>query len=94
MGILDTKHTDLPWPLSLIPRRWTAIPSVVRPWTLGYDRDVPPAGAWTLAFSRYGVMGSFQTKGRWLFRMGTFRYDYVDLYYELVTLTLKRLKAM
>lgn len=25
MGILDRKHTDWPWPFSLIPRRWTAL---------------------------------------------------------------------
>lgn len=34
MGILDKKHTDWPWPFSLIPRRWTAfnwgVPELVK----------------------------------------------------------------
>ena len=87
--ILDEKHTDWPWPLSLIPRRWTAIPSDKGPWSIGYQKDVPPPGRWTLAFSRYGFMFSVNARG-WLFRVGTFRYDYVDKYFQIPTLTLKR----
>jgi len=37
-------HTDLIWPLSLIPRKWTAVESTHPPCTFGYDGDVPPAG--------------------------------------------------
>ena len=82
-------HTDLIWPLSLIPRKWTAVESTRQPYTYGYDGDVPPAGQWTVAISRYGFMFSANSHG-WLFRIGTFRYDYVDKYYEFPTLTLKR----
>ena len=84
------KHTDWPWPLSLVPRKWTAIPSNNPPGTIGDNTDVPPPGKWVLAWSRFGFMFSFQTRGRWLFRIGTFRYDYVDRYYEILTLTLKK----
>jgi len=92
-SILETKHTDLPFPLSLIPRKWTAIPSEnPPPFGFGQPKDVPSPGRWTLAFSKFGFMFSFQTPGRWLFRIGTFRYDYSDFYYEIFTLTLKKEK--
>jgi hypothetical protein len=96
------KHTDWYWPLSLIPRKWTAIPSErepfgviiddvgmlwVRPKT--WNLDVPVRNSAMLVFSRYGFMFSVNAKG-WLFRIGTFRYDYVDSYVELFTLALKR----
>jgi hypothetical protein len=78
-------HTDWPWPFSLIPRRWTAVPSDTPPFTIGYEKDVPPPGRWVIALSKYGFMFSFQTKGGWLFRIGT-----ASKYYELFTLTLKK----
>ena len=100
-------HTDLIWPLSLIPRKWTAVESTHPPigvtlehsstalgWQLtlyGTTIDVPDHGTATLALSRYGFMVSVNSHG-WLFRIGTFRYDYVDQYYEFPTLTLKRHK--
>jgi hypothetical protein len=93
MNILEKKHTDWPWPLSKIPRAWTAIPSTTPPRTLaGQNTDVPSPGRFTLQLSRYGFMFSVQTKGQWLFRIGSFRFDYVDNYYEIFTLTLKRHK--
>jgi hypothetical protein len=96
------KHTDWPFPLSLIPRSWTAIASDKAPWGFSLllvrpkdaDKttahlDVPMRNEAVLDFSRYGFMFSVNAKG-WLFRVGSFRYDYVDKYYELPTLTLKR----
>lgn len=91
MNILQKKHTDWPWPLSYVPRAWTAIKSDVPPRTLaGEDTDVPAPGRFTLQVCKYGFMFSLQTKRGWLVRVGSFRYDYCDKYYEIFTLTLKR----
>ena len=82
------KHTDYIWPFNHLPRTIDAWPSCKPPKTLiGNDHDqdgddVPDPGHRTLQFSlRYGLMFSFQTKKRILFRIGTMRYDFVDHYY-------------
>lgn len=52
--------------------------------------DIPRTGEWLIALSKFGFMFSFQTRGRWLFRVGTFRYDYVGNFYTFPTLALKK----
>jgi hypothetical protein len=113
MSILDEKHSDWPWLLSRIPRKWTAVRSERKPCGLYCIRfsstprrlllglgffnrtdtgayDVPEPREAVLAFSRFGFMFSFQTAKGWLFRIGSARYDYVDKYYTMPTLTLKK----
>ena len=95
------RHDDWIWPLCLIPRRWTAFGSDIPPIKIiGTERaedhvDIPERGKWVIAgvcnlkipvyFAATSVSGLH-------FRIGLFRYDYVDHYYEFFSLTLKRLK--
>jgi hypothetical protein len=104
MSIPTGKHSDWPWPFSLIPRRWTAVESDKEPAAVSVlfsdgngtlqnispvNPDVPAPGEACISFCRYGVMFSACGFG-WLLRIGTFRYDYTDRYYTFPTFTLKR----
>ncbi len=72
MAIPEGNHTDWVFPLSLIPRTWTAIPD-----------SVPPVK----------IAGSAPTAIEgWHFRLGTFRFDVVDGYYQIPTATIKKIK--
>ncbi len=88
------RHTDWPWPLSLIPRRWTARESGRLPvkllGTVPRDAhlDIPRPGQWVLAWPLYFAI---TTENGVHFRIGIARYDYVDHYYQLGTLAWKRL---
>lgn len=97
-GILDERHDDWIWPFSYIPRRWTAVESEVEPTLVasspGLDKpdDIPNPGNWALMKSKYGLNFSAVSESGWLFSIGTFRYDYVDRYYQLPRFTIKKLK--
>ncbi len=101
MGILDRLHNDWPWPLSLIPRDWNSVPSQVKPEAIasskGLDKvdDIPNPGNWALTHVPgrpwYGINFALTTQNGWHFRIGTFRYDFVDSYYTFPTVTLKKL---
>jgi hypothetical protein len=91
------RHTDFIWPFKYIPRAWTAHASCHPPKTLiGADNDadgddVPDPGHGVLQFSwKYGPMFSYQTKKKFLVRIGTCRYDFVDHYYDCPTLRFNR----
>lgn len=94
------KHTDLPWPLSLIPRGFNAVQSNDPPHVVAHspgalvdhNADVPAPGNFTFSTSKYGFNFALTTKGGWIFRIGTFRYDYVDHYYTFPTFTIKKEK--
>jgi hypothetical protein len=85
-------HTDWPWPFSLIPRRWNAVPSEHEPvqllGTASGHLDIPDRGTWTIAWPIYVALTS--RKG-WHFRFGI-RYDYIDRYYTFPSFTIKKLK--
>ncbi len=93
--IPEGPHRDWPWPLSYIPRRWTAWESTKLPvkllGTVGEDEhlDIPKPGKWVLAWPLYFAI---TTKNLFHFRVGLARYDFVDHYYQIGTITLKRLK--
>ena len=90
MAIPTGKHSDWPWPLSLIPRGWNAWESDVPPVKIAGNvpwhkhLDVPARGQWAIAgYERVKipVFFAFQTKrGRYM-RLALIRYDYVDGYY-------------
>jgi hypothetical protein len=89
------RHTDWPWPLSYIPRSWTAVESQRKPVQVlgtvgkGENLDVPKPGRFTLAWPPYFAV----TGPRGIhFRIGVARYDYVDEYYQIPTVALKRIK--
>ena len=101
MPIPNTLHTDWLWPFSLVPRRKTAIESDVPPQVAakspGYPdsaNEIPPAGHWVLqTHPEYGFYFAFTNPDGWHFRVGSFRYDYVDHYYTFPTVALKRLET-
>jgi hypothetical protein len=86
------KHTDWVWPLSYIPRRWTAWSSTNEPRKIIGSAtghlDIPPRGTWVLAWPPYFAV---TLPNGAHFRLG-FRHDYQDHYYTFVPLTLKKLK--
>lgn len=99
MSVPSGKHNDLPWPLSLLPRNFNAIPSNDPPHVVahsagalkdGHNADVPAPGNFTFSVSKYGFNFAWTTKGGTIFRIGTFRYDYVDHYYTLPTIALHK----
>lgn len=96
--ILDKNHDDWVWPFSYIPRSWTAVKSDTPPTELAKSDDlnkapdVPNPGAWAVTTSQYGINFAATTDSGWHFRIGTFRYDYVDKYYTFPTFTIKKLK--
>lgn len=98
MAIPAGRHNDWPWPFSLIPRKATAVESDTPPTAVAHSKDldkvddIPNAGNWVLLKSKYGLSFAVTGPGGWHFRIGTFRYDYVDKYYTFPTFTVKRLK--
>ncbi len=95
------RHNDWWWPFSLIPRRWTAFNSDIPPVKIaGTERaqdhvDIPERGKWILAGVgnlKIPVYFAVTTKAGWHFRIGLFRYDYIDGYYQIFTFTIKRLR--
>lgn len=100
MSIPTGLHNDWPWPLSLIPRKATAIagpPPTDVVYSDNFNKltnhpDVPNEGAWAVSkHPDYGFCFSAVEKGV-LFSIGTFRYDYVDGYYTFPRLTIKKVK--
>lgn len=95
--ILDKNHDDWIWPFSYIPRKWTAIVSDEKPTAVatskGLDKvdDIPNPGEWALTKSKFGLNFAATSENGWHFRIGTFRYDYVDGYYTFPTFTIKKL---
>jgi len=88
-------HTDWPWPLSLVPRRWNAREMEEPPRALAgtsrFPDDIPEAGTWVLLWTPYGPYFALTTRDCLHFRLGFARPDLVDRYYSLFTLALKRL---
>lgn len=102
MPIPAGRHTDWIWPLSYIPRNWTAFNSDVPPVKIaGTERledhlDIPERGKWVLAGVmnlRIPVYFALTTNSGWHFRVGLLRYDFVDEYYQIATFTIKKLGA-
>jgi hypothetical protein len=100
MPIPGGNHNDWIWPFSLIPRRATAIvgpPPTDVTYSANFDKvnhhpDIPNEGAWALSkHPEYGVSFA-EVKNGVLFAAGTFRYDYVDGYYELGRFTIKKVR--
>src|SRR5574341_1308529 len=102
----DQRHTDWIWPFSYIPRAWTSfchgrfsVPPIRRlgntpltGWrdtTFLYPKPIPPPGHWHLASPLYFA---FTTKRGLHFRIGA-RFDDVDGYYTIPSLTLKKVLA-
>lgn len=100
MAIPTGNHNDWIWPFSLIPRSLTAIPGppdgIEVTYSANFDHahhnpDVPNEGAWALSHHpKYGFSYARVCDG-WLEAVGTFRYDYVDRYFEIDTIRIKRL---
>ncbi len=93
------RHDDWIWPFRYIPRSWTAFRSDISPvkiaGTAAGHLDIPERGRWVLAGVeklKIPVYFAITTSTGLHFRIGLFRYDYVDRYYELFPLSLKRLK--
>lgn len=101
MAIPSGLHNDWPWPFSLIPRKATAIegpPPTDVTYSPNFDRanhnpDVPNEGAWALSHHPDYGWSYARVQDGWLEAVGTFRYDYVDHYYELGTIRIKQLKS-
>lgn len=90
--IKNGKHTDYPWPLKWVPRRWTSFCWPVPKKLAGNQiltiykakdgsvfaapKPIPRPGEWQ--FSRPFYV-AFTTKSRWSFRLGA-RWDDVDFY--------------
>lgn len=101
MAIPEGNHNDWPWPLSKIPRSATAIPTTDKPKAIAHSKgltkvnDIPNPGNWELTRmpGRWWTLNfAVTTKGGWHFRVGTFRWDAVDHYIQVPTLTLKKLR--
>ena len=95
------RHTDWIWPLSYVPRSWTAYCGEGPAKNHGWKEDIPVPGTktwhwkdkngkWRPYFAKTWKM---RKDGRaWHFRVG-FRWDKVDGYYNLVfPFTMKRMK--
>jgi len=101
MAVPNRNHDDWIFPFSLIPRRWTSIPSDHPPTAIAHSRgldkvdDIPNPGQWVLERSRYGLYFALTTRSLWHFRLGSFRWDAVDHYYSVpFTFTIKKLKSV
>lgn len=101
MAIPSGTHTDWLWPFSLIPRSFNATESDVPPTAIanseGLDKadDIPNPGNWVFMRAEkwyYGLYFALTTESGWHFRIGSFRYDYVDKYYTFPTFTIKKIK--
>lgn len=84
------KHDDWVWPLSYIPRHWTAFEGKPPRQLAGSadpngHLDITARGTWSLAWPFHFT---FYTHGGWMFAIGI-RYDYNDLYYNWPRFTLK-----
>jgi hypothetical protein len=83
-------HRDWIWPLSSIPRSWTAFESKVLPRKLGGTQeghlDVPDPGKWAImGYGPIPVMWAYTTHDGMRNRFGILRYDYEDHYWEIFT---------
>ena len=102
---ISGRHDDWPWPLSSVPRRWTAVSGNPPRKTFGttpltraefngrqfrYPKPIPPAGRWH--FTIWPLYFGMTTHSGWHFRLGV-RYDDIDGYYSWPSVTLKRYKA-
>lgn len=86
------RHTDWPWPFSLIKRGWHTWSSEIEPVQIcgnvpeGLHLDIPPRGCWAIAgVGRLPipVFFAFKTSGGRYLRLALIRYDYVDHYYTV-----------
>lgn len=90
----DALHDDWKWPLSYVPRAWSAFCGdgpVVHGWK--DPIPVPDTKRWHLrdVDGSWRPYFAFTTKGGWHFRTG-FRWDDVDKYYNLnLPFTFKRM---
>ena len=100
MPIPSGRHTDWPWLLSWVPRRWTAFESEIPPLQLfgnvppGAHLDIPARGQWTIATIAHGNLPLYfaiRTKSNWYFRFGV-RFDYLNKYYTFPSIALKHYK--
>lgn len=94
MPIPPGNHSDWPKLFRWVPRKWTAIEYSVPPVKIaGTERvednlDIPERGRWALAGIgnlKIPVYFALTTKTGWHFRIGLFRFDYSDFYYQVGT---------
>ena len=90
----------LTWPLSQIPRHWTAFDSDIPPvkilGTAEGHLDIPSRGTWALAGVGdipIPVYFAITAENGTHFHIGLFRYDYNGHYYQIPSLTFKRRHA-
>lgn len=92
MAIPTGNHNDWLPGFQWIPRSWTAVESDTPPekiaGTATGNLDIPKPGEWVLAWPLYLAI---TLKNGWHFRIGAARYDYVDHYYQVGTLSVKKL---
>jgi hypothetical protein len=96
--ILRKKHNDYFWILRNIPRSATSLVSSVRPtpiaWSGGMAAqaadDIPPPGNWVVLKTPLGWYFAITFPNGWHFRIGP-RFDYVDGYYQIFSVALKKL---
>jgi len=91
------RHSDWPWPLSLIPRSWNSWSSETEPVKILGNAtghlDVPGKGQWAIAgVARIPVPVFFavQTSSGLYVRLALIRYDYHGRYYTWPSFALKR----
>jgi hypothetical protein len=98
------RHTDWPFFLRWVPRRWTILRGVPPRRWLGttplaqaifhgaiyeYPPPIPPRGFWHVV--RWPLYFAFQTNGGWHGRIGI-RFDDLAGYFQIPSLTLKHYK--
>ena len=82
MSIPEGKHSDWPWPFSLLPRGFLAWYGASPRQIAGNTKDlkpIPDQGNWIVTWPLYFAS---QSKSGWHFRIGA-RWDDVDFYYQL-----------